>query len=218
MMIIGTSHIAASSIKEIRHKLDAFKPDIVCLELDPARLDSLLYKTKEKLRLRDMRDIGIKGYLFALIAMYAQNRLGRIVGIQPGSDMLEAYKLAKGRKLHIELIDQPIGITLKRLSRSITWKEKWHFAADIIKGLFGKGMAIDLTKVPEDKIIGHLMAILKQRYPGIYTTLVTERNSYMARKVIKLLESNKGNKVAVIVGAAHVKGIRKIIYDHFGIF
>lgn len=218
LLIIGSSHIAVHSLREIQQKLTAFDPDIVCIELDHARLDGLLKKSKQKLSIKDMRAIGMRGYLFAMIAMYAQNKLGRLVGIQPGSDMLQAYTYATSNKKHIELIDQPIGITLKKLSKSITWKEKRHFMADLVKSLFGKGIALDLTKVPEEKVIEQLMNTLKERYPGLYTTLVTERNSYMARKLIKLVEYNKNKKIAAILGAAHVKGVKKIIFDHYGTF
>ena len=130
LVIIGTSHISVESIKEVQSKILKIRPDIIALELDSKRFYALTAKNK-KINLLDIKKIGIKGYLFNLLGSYLERKLGKLVGISPGSEMLKAIRIAKKLNIKIALIDQDIEITLKNLSKAITWKEKLKFLWDI---------------------------------------------------------------------------------------
>src|SRR3989344_226102 len=146
--VIGTSHISIESIKEVESEIEREKPTIIALELDNKRFVSLTSK-RQGLKLSDLRYLGVKGFLINLIGSYIEKKLGRIVGVSPGSEMKAAIKLAKKYKLKIALIDQDISVTLKKLTSSITLKEKLTFIKDLIKGLFIKDKLIkkiDLRK------------------------------------------------------------------------
>ena len=112
------------------------KPDIVAVELDKKRLYSLFKEKESKIRIYDITRVGIKGFIFSLVGAWAEKKLGKIVGVAPGSEMKKAVMLARKRDIKIALIDQDIEITLKRFSESLTWKEKWNFLADIVKAFF----------------------------------------------------------------------------------
>ncbi|HIH49050.1 TPA: TraB family protein, partial [Candidatus Woesearchaeota archaeon] len=88
LTIIGTSHIAKQSVVEITDAIYELKPDIIALELDHRRYHALLSKAKHRIRLSDIRRIGIKGFIFALLGQYAQKTLGKYAGLEPGADML----------------------------------------------------------------------------------------------------------------------------------
>ena len=94
LTIIGTSHISVESIKEVQSKILKIRPDIIALELDSKRFYALTAKNK-KISLSDIKKIGLKGYLFNLIGSYLERKLGKLVGISPGSEMLEAIRIAK---------------------------------------------------------------------------------------------------------------------------
>ena len=64
LLIIGTSHIARQSIKEVSDAFRTFEPDILAVELDKARLASLLSEEKPKIRWKSIRTVGIKGFFF----------------------------------------------------------------------------------------------------------------------------------------------------------
>ena len=68
-----------------------------------------------------------------MIGAGAGKKLGKMVGVAPGSEMKKAVRLAKKNKIKLALIDQDIEITLKRFSKSLTWCEKWNFSVDVIK-------------------------------------------------------------------------------------
>jgi pheromone shutdown-related protein TraB len=211
LTIIGTSHIAKQSLDDVEKAIVDGKPDIVAVELDQRRLYSILNEKKEKIRIYDVRRIGVKGFVFALIGAWAEKKLGKLVGVAPGSEMKKAIVLAKKHKLKLALIDQDIEITLKRFSKSLTWKEKWNFVVDIGKSVFGKkNITFDLSKVPSRKIIKKLVAEVKKRYPNIYKVLIEERNQVMAKNLKKIME-NKDKKILAIVGAGHEEDILDLI-------
>ena len=217
--IIGTSHISGQSVKEIKEYITSEKPEIVAVELDAQRAYALLHEEKRKMPLSAIIQLGVKGYLFAKIGQYVQQKLGSTVGVAPGTEMKTAMELAKEHKLQLALIDQPIQITLKNFSKQITWREKFRFLGDIFKGIFqpkkqAKKLGLDqfdLSKVPSDKLIEKMMGQLQKRYPGVYKSLVGDRNKYMIKKIVKLLRDHPGKKILVVVGAGHKEGMEELL-------
>ncbi|MBR9692265.1 hypothetical protein GOV06_05780 [Candidatus Woesearchaeota archaeon] len=230
LILIGTSHIARQSLKEVTDTIEKEKPDIVAIELDRKRFYALTSQTKRRLRLSDIRAIGIKGFLFSIIGGWIQKKLGKMVGVEPGSEMLAAIKLAKKHKIKLALIDQDIEITLKKISKAWGWKEKLNFLVDLVKGtLFRKsemkklGISpkdLDLTKVPPKTLIKKLTKIMKKRYPGLYLVLVEERNKIMANNLKQIMRNSPDKKIVAVVGAGHedelislIKAEPKITYS-----
>lgn len=219
LIIIGTSHIAEQSLKEVEDAIDKEKPDIIGLELDRKRFYALNNNVKRKVTLNDIRRIGIKGYMFNIIGAWAENKLGGIVGVKPGSEMIKAIGLAKINKIKLALIDQDIEITLLRISKTLTWKEKFNFLIDIFNGIFFRKREmqklgikqLDLTKVPPKVLIRKLIKHVKKRYPNFYKVLVEERNQVMADNLISLMEKNPEKKILAIIGAGHEEELMHII-------
>lgn len=209
-MIVGTSHIAIESIKDVESVILKERPSIVALELDLVRFKALMAGGKRKLRAKDIFELGIKGFLFNLIGAWAEKKLGDIVNVKPGSEMRKAIEVATQEKIRIALIDQDIRITMRKLSKSITWKEKFRFVYDIVRAFIVRPkINIDLTKVPEKKLIKRLIGIMKKNYPSVYRILVAERNVFMAKALNKL--GSMEDKVVAIVGAGHEDDIIKLL-------
>ncbi|MEM4247544.1 MAG: TraB domain-containing protein, partial [Candidatus Woesearchaeota archaeon] len=132
LTVIGTSHIAAESVAEVRKVIEEEHPGIVALELDRKRLQALLHPQKKGLGWKDIRRIGFKGWLFSIIGAWVEKKLGEKVGMKPGAEMMQAVKAARALRIPIALVDQDIEITLRRFSETLSWKEKWHLFIDII--------------------------------------------------------------------------------------
>ena len=209
--LIGTSHIARQSIKKITEVFDSYSPDILCVELDKKRLHALLTDQKPNYSLSGIRQYGLQGYLFAVIGGFIQRKLGNVVGIKPGSDMLTAVNLAKNTNKQLMLIDQDIEITLKRFSKRFSAKEKFRLLGDMLKAPFSEKMKIDLNSVPQEKLVQTLMSQLKERYPNLYDVLITERNHVMSRNIYNIMSKNPEKKVLVVIGAGHEKELLKLI-------
>ncbi len=211
LIIIGTSHIAESSLDEIEYVFQKENPELVAVELDHNRLYSLLADKKPNYSPAIISQIGLKGYLFALIGGLIQQKLGDVVGIKPGSDMLRAVQLAQKNNKKLALIDQDIQVTLARLSKTIGWKEKLHFFIDIFSAPFSKKMRIDISKVPEKELIKKLLKLMKKSYPGLYKALVEERNMFMALKLKALMENYRDIKILAVIGAGHEDDLLALI-------
>jgi pheromone shutdown protein TraB len=212
LTIIGTSHISQESVDIIKASFKKIEPDIVAIELDNMRLYALLNDAKPSYRLSSIKDIGLQGYLFALIGSVIQKKLGSIVKLNPGEDMLTAAKLAIDNKIPIALIDQDIRITLKKFSKEFSWREKLNLVADFFKGIFFPNkINIDLSKVPSHQLIETAMRHLKDRYPHLYKVLVLERNQIMSRKLFVIMHKNHEKKIIAVVGAGHEREILEMV-------
>ena len=213
LAIVGTSHIARQSLEQVRHVIESFKPDIVALELDRRRLFALLSEKKQKISLSVIKQVGFKGFLFNIIGAYFEKKLGRMVGVKPGSEMKLAYKIAAEKNLKIALIDQKIEVTLKNFSKSFSWKERFRLLYDILKGVITRKPEIyfDISKVPGEQVIGHMIEKIRQRYPGFYKVLVEDRNIVMANNLAHLLKVFPGQRIVAVVGAGHEKELVELI-------
>ncbi len=221
IVLVGTSHIAEESIKNVAEVIEQFKPCIVGVELDKPRFYSLVHEKEQisSLSWQNIKAFGVKGYIFAVIASIISKKLAKIVGTKPGDDMLSAIKTAKKNGLTIALLDQPINITLKHFSHTLSWKEKLNFFVDIVRGIifpqreakrYGlKGF--DMKKVPAEQVIVKMLEFVKHRYPNIYRVLIEERNIYMARKIRQFQQKYPDKVIVAVVGAGHIGGLNKLL-------
>jgi pheromone shutdown-related protein TraB len=224
IIIIGSSHIAKQSLIEVEQKILDEKPEIVAIELDKRRFYGLISGQKHEVKLSHIKILGFKGFLFNLIGGWVERKLGNLVGVKPGSEMIAAAKAAKKIGAKIALIDQDIEITMKSFSKEFKTKEKWNLFKDIFMSIFFRKRELkklgisgmDLTKVPPKKLIKKLLARVKKDYPGVYKSLIEDRNKYMAKQLINLESSNPGKKIIAIVGAGHEEGIKELLEKNTG--
>lgn len=214
--IIGTSHIARESVDEVRSYIASKKPDIVALELDPRRAHALLHGTRRaRPSFKLIKTIGLNGFLFLALASFLQKKLGRLVGVEPGAEMKAALEAAIREKAKIALIDRRIEITLRRLSKTLTWKERLRFVTDVVSGPFSREMKefrnTDLRKVPAKKLIETVLKRVKRDYPSFYNVLVEERNRHMAVGLVHIVKQNPDSHVLAVVGAGHEEGLAELL-------
>jgi pheromone shutdown protein TraB len=201
--IVGTSHVSRESISRINAAFSERIPEIVAVELDDSRLYALQHNVKSTHSISNIRNVGVSGYVLLLFGSWIQRRLGRMTGTIPGEEMLHAVKLAKKHNSTIILIDRPIEVTLQHFSKEFSSKEKLRLLCDVI---FPSRMSrLDVSRIPEDSIVSALSKIMRERYPGMYRSLVSERDEYMYGKIKHLADKD----VLVVVGAAHVPGLKR---------
>ena len=217
LTIIGTSHIAQQSVNQVKQTISLNKPDIVAIELDRRRFQALVSGKQRKPKLGDIKKIGVKGFLFTLIGSWAQKKLGKYVGVTPGSEMKAAINSAKQERSKIALIDQDIEVTLKKFSKRLTWKEKFNFLLDIFKALVLRKQEIkfDLRTVPSKQLIDKIISKVRNRYPTVYKVLIKERDELMAHKLFNLMWHKPNKRIVAVVGAGHEDRILKLIKDAF---
>lgn len=215
LTLIGTSHVAIESVRLAENIILSEKPKFVALELDRGRFLALMdEKAKKGISFRMIREVGIRGVIFGSLGAWVEKKIGKAVGVSPGSEMKMAAISAAKVKATIALIDRDIRVTIRHLFKYLTWKEKWRFVADIFNGVVLRKREVeefDLRKVPPEELIEKLLTQTKGRYPGFYKALVEERNEHMAKNLYKLMNNYKEDKIVALVGAGHEKEMVRLI-------
>jgi len=205
LYLIGTSHVSKDSIKEVEKTIRKIKPDFIALELDRRRLSILENNQRKRISLRELKNLGIKGFILNLVGAWFEKRVGKKVGVDPGSDMRKAIDLAKEMRIPLVLIDQDIKYTITKFLSRVTFREKVKFLLDLVIGK--KDIHFDIKKVPSQREIKKIINSIKKDYPSFYLTIIKERNEYMGKGLHNLMEKNGKSKIVGIVGAGHEKEI-----------
>ncbi len=211
IILVGTSHVSKDSLVEVEQTILREKPDIIAIELDRDRFQTIILKKRGKTSLKAIRQIGFKGYAFGIIGAWLENKISKLTKSTPGAEMKKAIELAKNNQIPIALIDINIKSTLKSISKKITWKEKFRFLKELLKAAFIKKsrQSIDVSKVPSEKQIEELTLQLKKFYPSLHKVLITNRDIHMSKGLYKISMTN--TKVVAVIGAGHVNGIIDIL-------
>ncbi len=204
-ILVGTGHVMKESVRLVRGAI-AQKPDIVAVELDMVRLRSI--GKKRKLSLGQALKSGKAEALAYFLLQGFQTKAGKAMGVKPGRDMLVAVKEANAHRIPVFLIDRDIRITMRRLTRQLTLKEKLNIVKSLILGAFGLSKE-DISAVMDNK--DELMVEFKKELPSAYRVLVSERDAYMAAM---LLQTPPG-RVLVVIGAGHLEGLRRELTRQF---
>jgi len=212
IILVPTSHVAEESIIKIKEVIEKVKPDCVCVELDENRYQAL--KSKQS---SSFKSLGPSTWVIFTLLKKLQEKVGEIVNVMPGSDMLTAVEFSKEKNIPVYFIDQPIQTTLYNFQK-LSFSEKLKLikyallaSFSIYTGMGKNKQKIDLTKVPEEELIDEVMAEFQKSFPRLYKILVEDRNIYMANQLKELSKTYKN--IVAVVGAGHKKGIRELLAD-----
>ena len=212
IILVGTAHISKESVEEVEKAIEKYKPDIVAVELCKRRYEAITKKDKwESTPVTKLLKSNNAYLMLAQTFLSSiQRRLGKEYGVEPGSEMIAAMNVAKKHGLKVALVDRDITITLKRAWRKMGIREKFRLTWEFLKAILGyeeEGMEeLDLKKLMDQDVISALMEEFGEIAPSATTVLIHERDEYIAKKILD--ESKKG-KVVAVVGAGHLKGIKK---------
>jgi len=212
ILLIGTAHISKDSVKEVKDSIETFKPDIVAVELCKRRYEAITKKDNwENTPVTKLLKSNNAYLMLAQTFLSSiQRKLGKEYGVEPGSEMIAAIKEAKKHKTKVALVDRDISITLKRAWRKMGIREKFRLTWEFLKALIGYDEEeledLDLKKLMDQDVISTLMEEFGEIAPSISNVLIHERDEYIAKKI---QEESKNGKVLAVVGAGHLKGIKK---------
>ena len=95
--LVGTAHVAASSVRAVEEAIRTKRPKQVLVELDPRRLEAL--KDPEGWQKTDIVRVIREGkqhlFLLQLYLAAVQSRMGRETGVAPGAELLRAVQVAE---------------------------------------------------------------------------------------------------------------------------
>ena len=210
IILVPTSHVAEESIRKIKEVIEKVKPDCVAVELDENRYQALKSGQTES----SLKSLGLATFVIFKLLKKLQQKVGDIVGIIPGSDMLTAVEFSKEKEIPVYFIDQDIQATLYSFKK-LKLSEKLRLIKYALTASFyiysGKGdkEKIDLTKVPPEELIDQAMETFQKVFPQLYKILVEDRNKRMASALLELSKTHKN--IVAVVGAGHRKGLKSLL-------
>ncbi|MDR0400754.1 MAG: TraB/GumN family protein [Treponema sp.] len=220
IILIGTAHVSRESIEEVNRIIREERPGLVCVELDQGRYNSMMGKENwERLNVSKVFREG-KGFLLIanLVLSGFQRRMGDELGVKPGEEMKAAVLAANEMGIPCCFCDRELQITLRRAwARCGLWN-KCKLLSSLIAGAFTteKLSEDEIEKLKRTSELDSMMAELARYLPPVKSTLIDERDRYLAARIWQSVtsftgpaESGAGGiRAAAVVGAGHLQGLK----------
>ena len=207
VFLVGTAHVSPQSVRDTKEAIETLEPDTVCVELCEARYQNL--ENQDSWRKLDIFQVLREGKAALLLSSFLmhsfQRRIAQRFGIEPGAEMREAIARARERGARLELIDRDIQISLKRTWSSLGFWQRTKVMTQLVGSAFvGDDLKEeDIEKLKDTGNLTDLMSALAEALPSVKSTLIDERDAYMAEK----LRQSAGPRTVAVVGAGHLPGI-----------
>lgn len=205
LRLLGTAHIATSSVEAVRQQIAEYQPDIVAVELCKSRYEALISDRrldKEGL-LKVIKEGKAPMVLMQSMLSAEQRKLGINEGQQPGAELLAAVEAAKEVGCEVALVDRDIQTTLRRAWKRMKFREKWRLLTSLLDDEDEE--ELDVNDLLQDSdLLSSMMEELKGFSPGAGEVLIDERDTYIASKISGLGEERR---VLAVLGAGHLNGV-----------
>ena len=212
LRLLGTAHVATSSVEAVQHQIEVYQPDIVAVELCQGRYDTLVSDRrldKEGL-LKVIKEGKAPMVLLQSMLSAEQRKLGIDEGQQPGADLLAAVQVGKAAGCEIALVDRDIQVTLRRAWKRMRLREKWSLLNSLLED-DDDDEDVDINELLQDSdLLSSMMQELKGFSPGAGEVLIDERDRYIAGR-LSGLDGEK--KILAVLGAGHLDGVANILGD-----
>jgi len=210
LRVVGTAHVSAKSVEEVRRAIDEFSPDVIAVELDPARY-AVIRKQARDPSVQDILETkNFTQVLVQWILAYLQRRIGLDLGVEPGAEMKAAIEEAESRGIAIGLVDRDINITLRRFWKSLSFLEKLKMLYALAVSVVSiDGEEIDVESLKEQDMLTMAMDEFRKFSPNGARALIDERDAYLAHHIAGLMEGH--SRVLAVLGAGHVQGVMKYL-------
>jgi len=184
--------------------------DAIAVELCETRYQSIANPDQwKKMDLFQIIRQGKAGLVAANLALGSyQKRLADQFGIEPGAEMRAALNAAEQQSKPHLLVDRDIGITLKRVFRSVGFLEKLGIVGGLIASLFSRDeiSETDIEQLKQGDMLESTFSEFAEQSASLYQGLIGERDQYMAASLREAAEHGKHKNVFCVLGAGHLKG------------
>ena len=136
--LIKTAHVSKESVREVHEAINELQPDVICVELDKGRYESLLnpeaYKQMDIIKIIKEKRTAI--VLVNLVLSSYQKRMAKKLEVNSGDEMRAAIEEAKEKDIKLVLADRNIQTTFARVWRAHTFWDKIKLISGIIAACF----------------------------------------------------------------------------------
>lgn len=210
-ILLGTAHVSESSIEEVVRVIEEQNPDVIAVELDEKRYQSIeepdAWKNMDIIKVLKEK----QGFLLlanVVLSSY-QNKMGGKSGIKPGQEMVAAVNMARELGLEKILVDRPLSITMRRAWAKTPSSERFRLLSYLCSSAFSKVemSSEDIEKLKETNEMDTMLQELSETFPVAKEVLIDERDRYIASKIW----NSNGKKVLAVIGAGHMRGVKDYI-------
>ncbi|XP_060830588.1 traB domain-containing protein isoform X2 [Bombus pascuorum] len=223
LYLVGTAHFSVESQNDVAMIIRAVQPQIVVVELCKSRIDVInineeaLYRNATDLSIKSLNEIirrfGVHNGLLQIVLYRMVSHVVKQLGMAPGGEFRTAFEEAKKvPNCIIQLADRPINVTIQRALRELSWWEILKLAWLVVR-LKSNISKKDVEHYKQKYVIQQMISSLREKYPAIERTFVTERNIYltyhlqMATAAQHTAEGLKPPRIVGVVGIGHTAGI-----------
>ncbi len=213
--LLGTAHVSRHSANTVDRMIESGEFDAVAIELCEGRYNNI--RDPDALAKMDLFKViraGKAPMVMASLALSAfQQRLADQFGIEPGAEMRMAMEKAEEKNLPLFKIDRDIGVTLKRVYRSVPWWQRLSIFSGLLASVVSKEKIeeADIEKLKEGDMLETTFQEFAETSSEIYGPLIDERDRYMADEIYAAVKVEKPKHLLAIVGAGHLKGIERYL-------
>lgn len=197
--LVGVGHVFVIS-EQVKGLIRSRMPDVVCLELDPARYRALAERDRS-------RRVPVQYMLLAQI----QRRIAQKYGSEVGDEMLAAADAAAEVGARLALIDMDASMVFARLWRAMTLREKGNLFFGALIGLVASKETVERELDRYESHESDYMDTLGSQFPSVKRVLIDERNRHMASRIADI--ASRHDKVVAVVGDGHVQGLAEALGD-----
>ncbi len=200
--LIGTNHLMNK--KEIYDIINKEKPDVIGVELCNTRFNLMvlpkLNQQEDYFEPKEQKDDTILGKISDALKNKAKES-----NLEYGSDMINASIYAKENNIPLEFLDLDV-YRIRELMEKTPDNEKKGFMEEL-----QKFESISMKEVQDNINPDETLNELKTNYPISFEFLITIRELFISKNILKLERKYPGKKILVMVGDGHIKAIKKEI-------
>lgn len=215
--LLGTAHVSRASAEAVRALVDRDDFDAIAVELCATRHQAMT--SPDALAQLDIFRVireGKIGLVAANLALAAyQRRLAEQLGVEPGAEMRAAIEAAASRSLPLWCIDRDVGITLRRTHAAVGFWRKLTLMSGLAMSLLVDDEVDEeeIERLKQGDILESSFHEFAQRDETLYTTLIDERDRYMAASLRSDHGAPAARRVLAVVGAGHLAGLAGYLAD-----
>lgn len=222
--IVPTSHVSEESVEKVKNTIDEKEPDLVAIELDINRLNTLNEKTLDNYDEKSVIDIlmqennnGFSGKMFNMIFYLLQSKVADRVGVDfAGLEFKSAYDIADEKDIPVSCVDKSIDDIMEEFSNEVSIVEMVKtLSSFLVSYVYINISSEDINEqidVSDDEEIEKYLDVFEEHFPKFKEIFIDRRNIHMSDKVKQL--SGEFNNIVLVVGAFHKVGIDDILSEH----
>jgi pheromone shutdown-related protein TraB len=212
LTLLGTAHVSLASVEAVKQLLESGDYDAVAVELCASRHHLMTEPdTMAQLDLFAVIRSGKAPLVASSLALGAyQQRLAEDLGIEPGAEMRAAVNYARQHELPLWLIDRDVGITLRRVYRSVPWWQRFNLIAGLLASVVVREpiKAEDVEQLKRGDMLSNTFEYFAEQSPHLYQALIGERDQFMAARLRQeITRTTTPRRILAVVGAGHLQGI-----------